>query len=199
MIDGYEAFCLYNSLKLHFSSDSYDFHKYAGKSRVTIDSFEKRKDKWHFYKLSRKFTNKDELISFLVANFVNDSSVWIGTLLDEEAMMRFRDRQKVLQSLSYTFENDCETIFGNYKEDPNTVLKVVDGEYPILLKKVLQKDIEIESIVILNNILKFLPKWKQSISDTIRWPEFYRKIIKYTNFVAHNDVKYKLILKKVLE
>ena len=57
---GYEAFGLYESLKLHFSKDSYDFFKYNGKTNISVTSFENRKDKYHFYKLSRKYTNKDD-------------------------------------------------------------------------------------------------------------------------------------------
>ncbi len=58
---GYEAFSLYESLKLHFNKDSYDFFKYNGKTNVTVTSFENRKDKYHFYKLSRKYSDKQEI------------------------------------------------------------------------------------------------------------------------------------------
>jgi hypothetical protein len=81
MIDGYEAFGLYESLKLHFTKDSYDFHKYNGKSNISVTSFENRKDKYHFYKLSRKFSKKEDLIEFLVANFVERDGLWVGDLL----------------------------------------------------------------------------------------------------------------------
>ena len=49
---GYETFALYNSLKLHFTKDSFDFFKYGGKSRISVNAFENRKDKWFFYKIS---------------------------------------------------------------------------------------------------------------------------------------------------
>jgi len=193
---GYEAFGLYESLKLHFSKESYDFFKYNGKTNISINSFDNRKDKYYFHKLSRKFLTKEELINFLVANFLEDDRFWIGNLLMEEAESRYRDRQKVIQSLSYTFENDCRKIFKT--QDPNDVLKVVDGDYPILLRMSLQKDIQIESLCILAKILGFLPMWNKKITDNIRWPDFYRKIIKYTAFLPQDVVKYKLILKKVI-
>ena len=50
---GYEAFSLYESLKLHFTKESYDFFKYNGKTKVSVQSFENRKDKYHFYKIGR--------------------------------------------------------------------------------------------------------------------------------------------------
>ena len=107
---GYEAFSLYESLKLHFTKESYDFFKYNGKTKVSVQSFENRKDKYHFYKLSRKYPNKDTMIDFLVANFVENENIWIGQLLEEEAHLRYLSRQKVVQSLSYTFENDCKLM-----------------------------------------------------------------------------------------
>jgi hypothetical protein len=194
---GYEVFCLYQSLKLHFTQESYDYFKYQGKSRVTIDSFENRKDKWHFSKLSRKFNNKDECIDYLVANFLENDKVWVGTLLTEEAEAIYRQRQKVIQSLSYTFENDCAHLFGD-NEDPNAIIRVADGEHPILLKKAMQKAIQIETLCLLNSILRFLPMWKNKIDDTIIWPIWQMKIEKYAAFLPSDVLKYKLILKKVI-
>ena len=95
---GYETFGIYESLKLHFSKDTYDFFKYNGKTNHSVQSFENRKDKYHFYKLSRKYTNKDALIDFLVANFLEDDKTWVGKLLEEDADIRYRNRQKVIQS-----------------------------------------------------------------------------------------------------
>jgi len=194
---GYEAFSLYNSLKLHFSQQTYDYFKYNGKSNISVNSFENRKDKYHFYKLSRKYTNKEDLVNFIVANFIEDEKSWVGPLLQEEADMNFRKRQKVIQSLSYTFENDCILIFEDCILNPNEVLKT-DGDYPVLLTKTLRKEIQVESLCLLNQILGFFPMWTSKINDTIRWPEVRRKCIKYTSFLPQDSVKYKLILKKVL-
>jgi hypothetical protein len=197
MITGYEAFGIYQALKLHFTTDSYDYQKYNGKTSVSITSFENRKDKYHFYKLSRKFTNKDDLIDFIVANLIEDEKSWVGSLLQEEADMNYRKRQKVIQSLSYTFENDCKLIFEDCILNPNEVIKT-DGDYPILLTKTLQKVTQIETLCLLNNILGFFPMWTNKIDDTIRWPEYRRKCIKYTAFLPKDVVKYKLILKKII-
>lgn len=197
MIDGYEAFGLYESLKLHFTKDSYDFHKYNGKSNISVTSFENRKDKYHFYKLSRKFSKKEDLIEFLVANFVERDGLWVGDLLTEDAEVNYRSRQKILQSLSYEFTDDLTKLF-NGIDDPNEVIKVVDGDYPVLLTYTLQKETKIETLCILNSILGFLPMWDKKITDTIRWPNLKRKIVKYTAFLPKDVVKYKLLLKKVI-
>jgi hypothetical protein len=197
MITGYEAYSLFNSLKLHFSTDSYDFFKYGGKSKVSVDAFENRKDKYFFYKLSRRLSSKEDLISFLVANFVQDENCWVGNLLEETSDVAYRERQKVQQGISYHFQNDCDKIFDEVM-NPNEVIKVVNGEYPILLTMALRKEIEIETLCILNTILQFSDHWKQNISDTIRWPQYYRKIIKYSPFIQFDESKCRNILKKVI-
>jgi hypothetical protein len=197
-VTGYEAFGLYQAVKLHFTTDSYDFLKYGGKSRITVDVFENRKDKYHFYKLSRRLTNKDDLIMFLVANFVNSDGIWVGDLLMEESEAIYRQRQRVIQSLSYIFENDCRKIFEGV-DDPNIILRSEGGDYPKLLTMALRKEIEIETLCLLNKILHFMPLWSKRITDTIRWPEYRRKVEKYAAFIQADTVKYKLILKKVID
>jgi hypothetical protein len=196
-ITGYEAFGMYQAIKLHFTTDSYDFMKYGGKSKISIDAFDNRKDKYHFHKLSRRLTSQDELIMFLVANFIHNDTIWVGDLLTEESETIYRQRQRVLQSMSYIFENDCRKIFEGVS-NPNEVLQSDDGDYPRLLKMTLQKVTEIETLCVLNNILGFLPLWNRKIADTVRWPQYSRKVTKYAAFLPKDVVKYKLILKKVL-
>jgi hypothetical protein len=165
---------------------------------VSVTAFENRKDKYHFYKLSRKYSDKQDLTDFIVANLMVSERLWVGDLLCEDADVRYKARKKTLQSLSYVFENDCKLIFDDCKLNPNEVLKT-DGDYPVLLTKALRKEIAIETLVILNNILNFFPMWDKKITDTIRWPNFRRKCEKYAAFLQGDVVKYKLILKKVLQ
>ena len=119
---GYEAFSLYTSLKLHFNSDSYDYFRYNGKVNTSVDAFENRKDKWHFYKLSRRFDNEEQGRDFIVANLVHDSNVWIGHLLTNESDIEYRKRQKVIQSLTYTFTNEIASLMSH--GSPNDSLMI---------------------------------------------------------------------------
>jgi hypothetical protein len=195
---GYEAFAIYQSLKLHFTQDSYDYFKYNGKTNISVNSFENRKDKYHFYKLARKISDKDELVFFMASNFVENENAWIGNLLQEDSEIVCRKHQKVLQSFSYIFENDCKLIFDSHLQNPNEVL-MTTGDYPILLTMTLQKVIHIETLCVLNRLLNFFPMWSKNIQDTIRWPKFQQKVIKYSAFLPTDNTKHKLILKKVLK
>lgn len=193
---GYEAYELFQALKRHFTQEKFDFFKYRGHINTSKEAFENRKDKWHFYKLSRKFGTKQELTDFLIANFLDNENIWVNNLLVEEADIRYTEYKKVMQSLAYTFENDCISLFEDCK-DPNSLL-VTNGDYPILLTKALRKEIHIQTLVLLNIILGFVPMWSKTITDTIRWPNYHMKMLKIASFLPQDSVRYKLILKKVL-
>jgi len=192
---GYEAFSLYNSLKLHFSSSSYDYFKYNGKSNISIEAFENRKDKYHFYKLSRQ-NEKEDYIEFLVSNFLIKENLWAGDLLQEEAIIAYKLRMATIQSLGYKFQSDCQKLKDSVSS-PNELL-ITDGDYPKLLTMTLQKDIHLETLVIMNSIMNFLPMWDKKISDTIRYPEFSRKVKKYAPFLQFDKEKFKNIIMKEL-
>jgi hypothetical protein len=192
---GYEAFSIYNSLKLHFTSSSYDYFKYNGKSNISIEAFENRKDKYHFYKLSRQ-NEKEDYIEFLVSNFLIKENLWAGDLLQEEAIIVYKLRMATIQSLGYKFQSDCQKLKDSVSS-PNELL-ITDGDYPKLLTMTLQKDIHLETLVIMNSIMNFLPMWDKKISDTIRYPEFSRKVKKYAPFLQFDKVKFKNIIMKEL-
>jgi len=193
---GYETYELFQALKRHFTQEKFDFFKYRGHINTSKEAFENRKDKWHFYKLSRKFATNQELTDFLIANFLDDENIWVNNLLQEEADIKYIQYKKVMQSLAYTFENDCVSIFEGC-DNPNSLL-ATNGDYPILLTKALRKEIHIQTLVLLNNILGFVPMWSKTITDTIRWPNYHMKMIKIASFLPQDSVRYKLILKKVL-
>jgi hypothetical protein len=49
-MSAFEVYKDYLALKNHFSNKNYDYFKYKGKVRTSIDSFNKRKDKIFFEK-----------------------------------------------------------------------------------------------------------------------------------------------------
>jgi hypothetical protein len=180
----YETYTKYLALKQHFTSESYDYFRYGGKVRVKMETFEKRHDKYFFYKLSKK-KNVEE---FLVANFIDNNSSWVGSLSQDKASEEiYATWKKRQESLGYLYKSDIEKI------DPplDSVLKVEDGNYPKLLMMYKQGDIMLETLVILNQLVKFIPHWNKNINDTVLWPILRDKIIKYSPFVKFDNFKFK--------
>jgi hypothetical protein len=192
---GYAAFVMFQSLKLHFQTESYDYIKYHGKvGHATKDKFEKRKDKYAFYKISRKYSIQ-EMKEFYVANFISDGVGYIGDITGPEGEEHYRKWQKRNQSLTYIFEADIMYIFDKHKN----FLKVPHGGYPKLLCELMEGNITPESMVILNNLMKFLPIWKEKIVDDIVFPNCEMLIRKYSPFVLYDENKCKLLLKEKIE
>ena len=190
---GFAAFALYNALHLHFTSPSYDFFKYNGKTNVSKDSFSRRKDKFHFYRLSRRY-GIDELRYFYVANFIVADIRWVGDISGSEGEDTYKKWQKRNQSLTYNFEQDIIHLF-----ETENWLKVNNGQHPYLLEETMKKGIEIETLCILNDIMKFFPMWQEKISDDIIWPSYKLKCERYTPFINYDKEKFKTILKEAVK
>jgi hypothetical protein len=190
---GFEAYALWNALKLHFTSDSYDYFKYNGKTNVSKQTFTTNKSKYQFYKLARKYS-LEELKNFYVANFLEGKGDWVGDLL-QDGEGNYTKWQKRQQSLTYTFENDIMYLFDKVGR-PDDLLLVKSNEFPKLLQYLMSGSISIETVIILNGIMKFIPMWNKQIYDDIVWPSWHRKIEKYTPFIQYDKNKFLHILKK---
>ena len=193
---GLSAYAMFNAIKLHFTTDSYDYFRYHGKSGITADKFSVRKDKFTFYKLSRKYRLED-LKNFYVANLLEKDVNWIGDINNLDGEETYKKWQKRNQSLTYRFEQDIIHLL-NDAQSPNQMLMVEDGQYPSLLKEVMYSTIAVETLVILNDIMNFFPMWDKKIADTIVWPSMKRKFVKYTPFIVYDKDKFKSILKETL-
>ena len=193
-MNGLDVYKTYQSIKLHFTTQKYNFFTYGGKTNISVDAFERRKDKFLFHKLARKY-DEDEIVSFLVSNFVKNSNVWVRDLLTEDAEDTYRNWKKVTQSMSEIFRCDLDRLLveKNPKEF-NAIFVVTDGDSPILLQKLQQGDVTIESSVILNNMVNFIDRWDNQISDDIIYPKISMKIRKYGAFLTIDTKKYKNIL-----
>jgi len=99
--------------------------------------------------------------------------------------------------MTKVYLEDLQRICPDPKEF-NDLFKVEDGQFPKLLVAFLQKDVTIETLVILNNIFNFIQIWDKKISDDIIYPKVSRKVRKYGAFLAVNVDKYKQLTKETL-
>lgn len=189
---GFEAYAMYNALKLHFSG-KYDYVKYNGKTPVSKDQFMLRKDKFQFYKVSRKY-KREELFGFLVANLLIKPKLWAGDLTNDEADTNYKNWLKIQQSLMYTFEQDLNHLF-DLVDSPDDILKVVDGQYPLLYNEYLQGRIQRETVIMLNDQMNFIPMWLSKVEDDIIFPAFTTVCMKYQPFINYDKAKVLKILK----
>ena len=191
----FDAFREYLALKNHFTKKSYDYHKYCGKSRATVQSFYKRKDRFWFEKVVRQKTDK-EVVEFFVANFVSCSdpqSLWIGEIM-KEGETRYKEWQKKVQSLSYLFKEESQQIFSQHKFE-----EVFDcsKSHPVLLKMFLSGKISLETMVIYDRIFLYGNNFDKKLKDPV-WESVSMKIKKYNPFLNIDVLKFRKILKEVV-
>jgi hypothetical protein len=191
----FDAYREYLALKNHFTKDSYDYHKYCGKSRATVQSFYKRKDRFWFEKVTRQKTDK-EVVEFFVANFVScddPQSLWIGEIM-KEGETRYKEWQKKVQSLSYLFKEETQQLFSQHKFE-----QVFDcsKSHPVLLKMFLSGKISLETMVIYDRIFLYGNNFDKKLKDPV-WESVSMKIKKYNPFLNIDVLKFRKILKEVI-
>ena len=191
----FETYQSYLSMKSHFTNPKYDFFKYGGKSRATITSFNKRKDKYWFEKTSRKYSD-EEVLNFLLANFVNTDNpqnLWIGEIINT-GERTYAEWMKRKQSLTYLFKEQLNELLS--ENDLETVFNCSKG-HPPLLKKYLGGEVSLETFVILEKIFSFGKDFDKKLDDPV-WESVSLKIKKYIPFININVFQYKKILRELI-
>ena len=191
----FDAYRCYLSLKNHFTKDHYDYIKYRGKTRATVQAFYKRKDRFWFEKFARSKNDK-EVEEFFVSNFIystDPATMWIGEMI-KEGEGRYTEWKKKVQSLSYIFKEEVENVFEEQKVDD--AFDCSKGHPPIL-KSYLGGDTSLETMVICDIIFGYGKDFDKRLNDPV-WETVSRKIKKYKPFININVPRYKKILKEVV-
>lgn len=188
----YDCYRLYVALKAHFTTKTYDFIQHNGATNVKPFSFNRRKDQYQFHKLSQ---HKDPK-GFLIANAVAGRLKWVGDMtIDKDSESVYNDWVRRRDSLTHIFRTEIKKL----DPDFNKNFCVVNGQHPYLLKLYRQKQVSIETMVILNSILNFIPVWDKKIEENIVWPDISLLLKKYTPFVKFNFENVKNILRNHVE
>ena len=192
----FETYQHYLSLKNHFTNPKYDFFKYGAKTRASITSFNKRKDKYWFEKTSRKYSDK-EVVDFLVSNFVasdNPQNLWIGEIINS-GERTYADWMRRQQSLTYLFKEQSNELFLETKLED--ALNCSKGHPPVL-KKFLSGKISLETLVIYDKIFLFGKTFDKQLLDPV-WETVSLKIKKYMPFINIDVFQFKKILREIID
>lgn len=187
----FEAYKLFLAVKMHFTQPQYDFFKYNGKVNATLDSFNRRRDKYHFAKLAK---HKDAL-GYLVSQYITGNFTgWAGDLFTDEAeriYIQFLARQ---QSITYNFQSELQQLEDGFISK----FKVKDGQHPEALVLFRRGYISIETFTILNDVLNFFQLWDTRIDDTVLWPSIRERCLKYRPFLHYDRAKIKSIIRPLM-
>lgn len=183
-MDGFTAFNIYLSLKLHFNSPDYDATKYGFKTRAKRSSYELRKEKFFFERIAYKYKTPERVIDYFTANMLNGIK-WVGDA-NEETLNAYDKR---LQSISYTFQQDMSAI-----RDQELTFDQACGvdksktKCPIL-DLLISSQITFESVAIVDLLVNFTKGLKRHLNDPLGYYDPYiGRVQKYKLLLRAKDI-----------
>jgi hypothetical protein len=183
----FQAYMMFTALSRHFKwKSTYDYIKYGGKVKLNPDTFETKKDKYFYFRLSKH----DDLLGYCISNMVDRDVTYPTQLFNAEAEHAYTQYKKRQEALGYTFKQDIKKL----DRDFDSNFKVTDGQPP-LLRMMLRKEICIETFIILNYLLKFYGHWDRKLGDDPVWARTKHKCEKYQPFINFDASKHLAALK----
>lgn len=165
-MNGYQAYCIYSSIKLHFSQEKYDAFKYNFRANIKQASFERRKDRYFFEKIARRYPRDSDLKLFFADNFMSDNQ-WIGEM-DHEIYMK---RDSYRQALFYNFQNEVKFIRGQaykYNLTFDGVCKPNSSKSDnLLLNLYTSQQVSPDTLAIIDHFVDFIKSLKRELRDPL--------------------------------
>ena len=186
-----DVYLMYCAMKAHFSKNDYDFFTYKGKSRVPRNSFYKRKDRGFFVKLSRKYSEEEDLKNYLVANFILDRRGYIANFSNENYEL-WKEKRNNFYNM---FTDEIRPLVKNF----NPLFEVKNSEHPILLKEYLGKRVSLETLIILDDLVNFSKTWDNRMAEDYIWFDLKKLMNNYKRFLTINKNQYRIQLLKLIE
>lgn len=181
MIDAFQTYKYFMAIKLHLTTDRYDVFESNGRVSGTRATFEKRNDRFLFEKLGHKFNQPRELIEYFVANFAYGNKNVIYSTESDEYYDTWIKRK---ESRTYIFKQQLQNL-KSYLEDNDIKyenLFDIHNNVPELLKLYVGGHIHLETMIVINDVENFLPKWKPLVmlwGDQLRILNKIKKFVKY--------------------
>lgn len=190
MIDPVRTLQLYMSLKMHFTTVTFDAIRGNGRVKhAGLAELERRNDKALIKAFSAKVDKTQEAAAILVANFAYGNDYPFADI--DKAFTLHTKWQKVRQSLTKTFRDDI-VFLNSYCEAHNREFKdlfEVNG-IPLAYQLLLNGKIHIETLSIINRFENFVPLWMNSMKV---WRKEFLRIQKVGSFIKIDETKYGII------
>ena len=108
-----------------------------------------------------------DLKEFYVSQFINDVK-YVRDMTDPIAQKNYLEYRRIHESIHRVFEKDINTLVDN---DFDELMESRDNQTPLVIRKWMEEDITLETVVILNSLTGFVQKEGKKITETILWPD----------------------------
>ena len=115
MVDQLKTYQMFNSYKLHFKQKSYSVKKYGlSPGRFSQTQLDKKNDKYIYKRVGDQCQFDDQLSDLISGNLLFNPNIWIGDLLDEEAIKRYKKVRSVRKSISHYTVEDTKYLINTH-------------------------------------------------------------------------------------
>ena len=185
-----DVYLMYCALKAHFKG-TYDYHRFSGQTKVSRESFWKRKVRFFFTKTAYKYDD-EEVLDFFVSNFIQDRKGYIANF-NEKNYEDWVQRKKMFYEL---FSQELQPFVKNF----NPLFECKNNQHPLLLKEYLGKRISLETMIILDELVEYGKKWDKELTwDDFVWPDVKKLMNNYKGFLTIDPNKYRIRLLTLIE
>jgi hypothetical protein len=185
--ESFDVYLKYLALKRHFTTESYDFHKYHGKVKASFDSFQTRSDAYFFFKLSKN-RNWNDLI---LANLIKDPNIWVRDLCEESAEQVYVEWKRKIDGLTHHFTSELNKLKPTLEDN----FTVANGSHPYVITLLFRNQISLEFFTILTHITNVFPYWKQQLEYDVVAQDAIKLATKYLPFIKVDKKKFATLLK----
>jgi hypothetical protein len=196
---GFEAYCTFIKLWMHFTKRNYNFFAVT-KPPSSLEKFAARKDRFFFNKLAKRVRNQDELIDYLVANFVyqEKEKLWIHDVLSEGAQRIYEEYKKRKESLTYNFSQEILSLVPAVeKANLFEIFRPHKGDWPLIISRVITKEVSLETLIICDDLADLFTLWQEKYKlDDFMISDLKSKCKKLKPFMQYNR---DLMMKKLKE
>ena len=193
-----DTYLMYCALKAHFKG-TYDYHKFSGQTKVSRDSFWKRKDRFFFVKIASKYKDDREVLDYFVSNFIQDRNGYIANF-NNKNYEDWLQRRKLFYEL---FSQELQPFVNNFNplfECNNKKGSFCCGEHPLLLKEYLGKRVSLETMIILDELVEYSKNWDMELKwDDFVWPDVKKLMNNYKGFLTIDAERYRMKLLNLIE
>ena len=186
-----DVYMMYCAMKAHFGKGDYDFVTYKGKTKINRKSFYKRKDRYFFVKVSRKYETEEEIKNYFISNFIKDKKGYIANFNDEIYQAWKLKRQGFFNM----FLVEMKPLVNAFQN----LFAVENKQHPKLMKEFLGGRVSLETLIILNELVDYEKNWTNLLGDDIVWQDLNKLMVNYKRFLTIDVERYRIQLLKLIE
>lgn len=189
-MNGFKAYRYYVALKLHFTTDKFNVFENKGHVKGSYETFNARNDRHLFDKLARRFDSDQELIQFMVSNFVYGNPNMVYN--QEEAEQNYTEWKRIKESITKLFQDDLNTLeleAQKNKYSLEQIFNCTNNDFPIIIKLYLGKRINPQTISIISDIYEPIAEWKNDSTMGLILENELRILYKIKGFFKYDRDK----------